>query len=136
MIKIAFYHTFVLNQCGVHLLVWNIINFVYIFFNSKVYFLKQYHQKIMVRYVRIEMFISIHFLFNFLILHLSLLYVLTQVNKHLLRHQKHRFFSIKIQSLFGISYLKFCDVRMKRWALTSKEDHNFWLSLKFDFFKY
>ena len=53
-------------------------------------FLKQYHQKTMVKYVWIETLIIIHFLFHFLQLHLPLPQQITHVNKHIIHIQSYR----------------------------------------------
>ena len=52
--------------------------------------MKQYHQKIMVKYVLTEKYIRMHFLFRLLELHLPLQRLLTLVNKYLLRCYRYR----------------------------------------------
>ena len=54
---------------------------------KNIYLMKQYHQKIMFKYVWIEKFMKMQFLFHLLQLHLTPPQILTHVDKYLLRHQ-------------------------------------------------
>ena len=95
---------------------------------ENVYFLKQYHQKIMVNYLWTYFFTRMHFLFNFLRIYLPLIQLLIWMKKFLLQNQ----ICGRVLPQSDVRHLVFRTgkFRMKQLSLKSKEDHYFGSSAK------